>query len=263
MTTVSQLQALSLDLVNAMQSDPWLSLVTTISWLDPFYGTAIETADWEESCLESAVTVCRQIFPTCYSELIHSGFVHASPSEREQQVLDALNAELYAPLGALDEVDYGLPIEAYGLDLTESEIVDHPNFEQISALLVALDVAAPLPLDYTSYDQLRNAVEAYLSATPPHGPCHHLLTWLFSLSGNSLVDYSPLELWEMNMDSPSWTAGDVAFLAEIHAEARQWLSQAQEQLHHISQDVTPLVPLLTYLRTHYDHSSNDFTNLAQ
>lgn len=55
-----------------------------------------------------------------------------------------------------------------------------------------------------------------------------LLSWLFSISGNTLVDCTQEEIWESGLEGPDWTPDEIAFVNAMTQEALDMIAQSEQ-----------------------------------
>ncbi len=227
---MNDLQAAQELLSTAMLTDPRLALANVVAWLDP-----VHLADEEEPAADVdedddvrlALQVCRTCFPPIYTEAVQLLWQGTDAFTLHRFLRDGLNAGLPAHLDDLEQVRYGPPIEGMGL------CVDDPEFPEMYPDLV--DLLADFGLDpetglqaFPAAQQVARYLIDSLEATGRETLTNiaRLLAWLFSMSGNTLVDMSMEDIWDSGMNMPDWTPEDVAFVNEMTLEARQILNAA-------------------------------------
>jgi hypothetical protein len=230
---MNDLQAVQAYLGTAMLADTRLALANVVAWLDPLHladdvEQDLVAVDYDDTDnLHIALAVCRRCFPHVYAEAMQLIWHGTDDLTLSRLVRDGINAGLVAKLGSLDDISYGPPIEGMGVCLDDGEFYEaFPDLAAIAAdfglnpdnafseVLAAHDVAR----------RLVESLEATTSITLRH--VAQLLTWLFSMSGNTLVDMSMDDIWESGMEMPDWSPEDIALVNEMTLEAIQILDEA-------------------------------------
>ncbi len=227
---MNDLLAVQIFLSCTLLTDPRLALASVTAWLDPVYlmGDVEDTVDLDEADdVRVALQICRACFPQAYAEANQLLWQGADEFTLRRYVLDGINAGLVAPLDDLEQVRYGPPIEGMGLCLDDPEFRD--AFPDLADVLADFGLD---PEDGLADFQVAQQIARHLAdsleetAKPALMNIAHLLNWLFSMSGNTLVDMSMEDIWDSGMDMPDWTPDDVAFVNEMTREARQILDAA-------------------------------------
>jgi len=60
--------------------------------------------------------------------------------------------------------------------------------------------------------------------------------WMFSLSGNTAVDYTAEAFWENGYDMPQWSADDITLINDINQEAHDLIASALNALASLETD---------------------------
>jgi len=261
---MSDLQALPAFLMRGLASDPTLALAVTAAWLDPghffpeeytedYIAYADRYRDDDPACaLMFALGVARRCFPEVYAGTVQR--IRAGDSHRQVTTFYcAALSERYPhiELWGIEDMIYGVPCQWAGLEPCGPEFVDeHP---QLVALLADFGVA---PREHTSslsgealYVCIAEADYelAYRRATPlihsliaqdaqPYGDLAFLLMWLFSASGNSLVDHSYDSYADAGFEPLEWEPDTLQLVDEAHQQAEIILQAAQRGLEHLQAD---------------------------
>ncbi|MBW7880997.1 MAG: hypothetical protein H3C32_17010, partial [Anaerolineae bacterium] len=151
------------------------------------------------------------------------------------------------PLDDLCMMSWGIPLYAYGAELTVSEFyAAHPDLLTILALFgveVPDDVGEQVDVPERAYDIGRAlALNLHAQDDPALRQVGWLLGWLFSSTGNSLVDCSDEAL--ADIEPLSWASDDVAFAVEMIEEANDIMADAMAGL----QQLLAVPPLLAALQ---------------
>lgn len=217
-----------LDLSHALTSDPLLLLASAISTFDPLWAASTDDLDGEDDPLNTTLHVVRSAFPDLYAEAVGALWAGASNRDLERMLCAGISAK-GIPLDNLHWVGWGIPLIAHGIDLSDPDLyTTRPD------LLVAL---APFGISPSDEDDLPEAVYTVGRAIagslirqtdPVLQQVGWLYGWLFSSSGNSLVDETEEVLCELT--PLSWSPDDIAFAVEIIAEADIILRDARAGL---------------------------------
>ena len=121
-------------LANAMLDDPLLTLANAVAWLDPLWTTAEDFEYEEGDDVGMALYVTRSAFPEIYAgavERLHAGATYA---QLDTYICKEIN-KYGIPLDGLEAIAYGIPLIAYGVDLSDPELyAAHPDLLPILAL---------------------------------------------------------------------------------------------------------------------------------
>ena len=111
-------------LANALQANPLLCLAHTVSVLDPFWRD--DDLD-ENNVLTSALRITRDAFPDIYA-LAVDALRQGKAEDEMDRLLCAEVSKKGIPLDTVEAMDYGIPLPAYGVVLSEPEFYSqHPN----------------------------------------------------------------------------------------------------------------------------------------
>ena len=230
MTELLQLQEL---LVTGMNTDPMLCLANVIAWLDPFWDDFTDEDDdyAGDDGLGLAVRVLRNSFPTIYVQVIEQLRDGCSWDEIDRFVCREIE-KLGIPLENLDWMGYGIPLPSYGVRLEE------PDFYQSHADLIP--VLAPFGIDATADDDTVDvpehthnvgqfiAEDLELHSDERYRQLSWLMQWLFSCSGNSVIDLDYDSMCEFQ--PLSWDKDDLEFAIAIIQEADAIMPEALKGL---------------------------------
>lgn len=230
MTELLQLQEL---LVTGMSTDPALCLANAVAWLDPFWGEFIEEDDdyAGDGGLGLALRVVRSSFPAIYVEVIEQLRERHSWDDIDRFVCREIE-KLGIPLENLEWMGYGIPLPSYGVRLEEPDFYEsHPDLIPILALFgidptandETLDVPESVHLvgQFIAEDLEQHPDERYRQLS-------WLMQWLFSCSGNSVID---LDYDSMCEYQPlSWDKDDLDFAIAIIREADEIVQEALKGL---------------------------------
>lgn len=206
----------------SLTADPLLLLASAVATFDPFWADFDDTdIDYETDPLTIALQVTRGVFPDIYAEAVERLRAGASYAEMDRLLCKAISAK-GIPLDDLDTIGWGVPMTAVGVDLED------PEFYAIHTDL--LPILAPFGIDTPESETYSVdlpeclhkvgcaiATNLHEQTDPALREVGWLFGWLFSCTGNSLVDYTD----EMLSEIPplSWSPDDIAFAVELIEEA--------------------------------------------
>jgi hypothetical protein len=231
---MNELQAVQAFLSAAMQADNQLALANVVAWLDPMYLTGtiddnLSYADYgEENDLPITLSVCRHCFPTVYAQAVQLIWQGTDEGSLGHMLCEGMNAKLVGKLDHIEQVKYGVPIEAMGLCVDDPEFYD--AYPDLGAIVADFCLRSEERLDT---ELARRAARLLIDSLEASGSktlaeVGQLLTWLFSLSGNTLVDMTADEIWESGMELPDWVPDDIAFVNAMTSEAIEIVQQASD-----------------------------------
>ncbi|MBE2268388.1 MAG: hypothetical protein IAE80_09180 [Anaerolinea sp.] len=220
----------------SLTADPLLLLASAVAAFDPFWADFDDTdIDYETDPLTIALQVTRSAFPDIYAEAVERLRSGASYAEMDRLLCKAISAK-GIPLDDLDTIGWGVPMTAVGVDLED------PEFYAVHTDL--LPVLAPFGIDLPEGEtysvdlpecihKVGCAIAASLheQTDPALRQVGWLFGWLFSCTGNSLVDYSDEALAEI--PPLSCSADDIAFAVELIEEADGIMRDVQIGLAHL------------------------------
>jgi len=240
MAALTELHAAPLLLSRLMQNSPTLALLQAVAWFDPTslhdpISEAYIDFDYDaEDELTAGLHVCRACFPDLYvsaNALLMQGW-----PERDlaRFICEGINAQLVTPIESLEALRYGPPLECYGVDPTLLAEMDDPEhlIYRSRAIYALFDLAIDsdeMDGEWSSAqlvaDILHHSLKAQ-SASDYHD-LNALLSWMFSASGNSLVDWSQEAMWESGAEYPDWSLEDIAFVNDMTREAQAIMGAAE------------------------------------
>lgn len=262
MAAVTDLQAAPLLLSLLFRDHPKLALIQAIAWLDPLsLGQRLPDEDLEfdyddEDELVVGLHVCRQCFPGVYSGANHLLMQGIPELDVKRYLCEGINAHLVTPLQTLEDLRYGPPLDCYGINpelVAECDQPSHPVYRSRAVLaLLGVTVGDGTTIEDWSRgsaaaDVIRYSLER--CAAPVYQDVGALLAWLFSASGNSLVDWSRDEMWESGSSLPEWTPNDIDFVNEMSREADEMMASAIRGLDTLEQDAALRKVLVHHLKT--------------
>lgn len=211
----------------ALTADPLFLLASAVATFDP-YCNMPEDDEYEPDPLEIALHITRDAFPDVYAEAIEQLRLGAVYADLDRLICKAITAK-GIPLDDLYMMSWGIPLPAFGAELTEPEF-----YEARSELLPVLalfgivppeDDAQPFFVPERAYDTGRALALNLLEQDDPSlRQVGWLLGWLFSCTGNSLVDCSDEAL--NDFDPLAWSKENVEFAIEMITEADEIMGDA-------------------------------------
>ena len=230
MTELLQLQEL---LVTGMNTDPVLCLANAVAWLDPFWDEFIEEDDdyAGDDSLGLALRVVRNSFPTIYVQVIEQLRDGRSWDDIDRFVCREIE-KLGIPLENLEWMGYGIPLPSYGVRLEELDF-----YESHADLIPVL---APCGIDATADDDTVDVPECahrvgqfiaedlQLHPDERYRQLSWLMQWLFSCSGNSVIDLDYDTMCEFQ--PLTWDKDDLEFAIAIIQEADEIMPEALKGL---------------------------------
>lgn len=187
--------------------------------------------------------ICRECFPTVYAGAIQLQWRGADERAIGRYLLQGINAQLTVPVQSLDELRYGPPVAFCGVSLPafEPEDTDQFLYDQLLPVfaLCGLSADADMPddVEQAAYVAARVLVESLtVRAESVYQDLANLLTWLFSTSGNTAVDYTAEAFWENGYDTAEWSLNDIALINEINREAQVLVASALNAVQALDED---------------------------
>jgi hypothetical protein len=207
-------------LAAALLDDPLLALANAVCWLDPLWEFADDDVYEEDDGVGLALCITRGAFPDIYAgavERIRSG---ASYNDLDSFICGAIS-QRGIPLDNLEFMGYGIPLTACGIDLSDPELyAARPDLLP----LVDLFGIRPEPGHYNvevpdcAYTAGQIIADSLVKQADERlQPVGWALAWLFSCSGNSLIDFDDESLSEI--PPLTWDEDDLAFAVDLIAEA--------------------------------------------
>ena len=222
-------------LAAAVNADPVLRLAHVAAWLDPV--GADETiwecdADGDPAALvRVALQVTRRVFPDLYTDLLLMLRRGGGYTAVDRLVCTELTRR-GIPLDDLTWLTWGVPIPAYGVDLTDPDFYRmYPEAETVVACFGVQPIGDSAVIDvpealYTVAPVLAESLRT--QPDPDWQSVADLLDWLSGTSGNSAIALTYDDM--ACMEPLGWTREEVAFGIEIITEAEAILTAAHAAL---------------------------------
>jgi len=207
-------------LAAAMLEDPLLALANAVAWLDPLWETSDDDVYDEGDGVGMALCITRSAFPDIYAgavERIRSG---ATEKELDSFICGEIGKR-GLPLDNLEFLGYGIPLTACGIELSDPDL-----YAARSDLLPLVDLFGirPEPGHYNvevpdcAYTAGRIIADSLVKHEDERlKQVGWALAWLFSCSGNTLIDFDDESLAEI--PPLTWDENDLAFAIELIEEA--------------------------------------------
>ncbi len=250
MNDLLQLQTV---LVSNMNADPQLCLAHAVVWLDPFRDAFAEEDDDDDGdgSLGLALRVVRESFTNIYVQVIEQLRAGGSWDDIDRLVCREIE-QLGIPLEKLEWMGYGIPLPSYGLNLADPDFPE--SHTDLIPVLGAFGWDASPDGDVEVPDSLYRVGQLIAEDLEQHPDERYrqlswLLQWLFSCSGNSVID---LDYETMSEFQPlSWDENNLEFAIAIIQEADEIMQAAQEGLRLVECHPQLVVALLTNIKLIY------------
>ena len=197
-----------------------LALANAVAWLDPLWETSDDDVYDEGDGVGMALCITRSAFPDIYAgavERIRSG---ASEKELDSFICGEIS-QRGIPLDNLEFLGYGIPLTACGIELSDPDL-----YAARADLLPLVDLFGIRPesgqynveVPDCAYTAGRVIADSLVQQTDERlKQVGWALTWLFSCSGNTLIDFDDESMAEI--PPLSWDENDLAFAIELIEEA--------------------------------------------
>lgn len=205
----------------ALTTDPLLLLASAAATFDPFWDDFEDEIDYETAPMTIALQVTRGAFPDIYADAIERMRAGAPYAELDRLLCKAISAK-GIPLDDIETIGWGIPLVALGIELEDPEF--YAVHSDLLPILAPFGIQIPEGETYRidvpeGIHQVGSAIANSLheQTDPALQQVSWLFGWLFSCTGNSLVDYSDEMLSEIQ--PLSWSNEDIAFAVEMIEEA--------------------------------------------
>lgn len=219
-------------LAGTVREDPFLLLANAVAWLDPLWTLDADDMDIEEDGLGIALVVTRQAFPDIYAGAVERIRAHAPAAELDRFICGEITRR-GIPIDNLESMSYGIPLDAVGALLEDPDFyTQHPDTLPILALFGIDPGREPYNVEVPdiAYTAGRAAADSLVKQEDAHWrQVGWALAWLFSCSGNSVIDLDDESL--MEIPPLSWEPNDVAFAVELIEEANGIMADVNAGLH--------------------------------
>jgi hypothetical protein len=262
MTILTELQAAPVFLIQAMQHNVALGLAQAAAWLDPlrfidddfveesYYDGAYE--EDPDSLVLYALSVARRCFPVTYCQLVErlrggEGFLQI-----ESAFCTGIHSVYpYLELESLYDMVYGVPLPFVGLDVTSPEFLDEhaeyaallsEYFELHPTVLPATRWREAHPvIDDDAFEALRPVAERLIRSLiaedrQPYADLAFLFLFLFSCTGNSLLDFSIDAYFDAGFEPLMWEPDMLTMANEACRELVVVLDAAERAMRLLAAD---------------------------
>jgi hypothetical protein len=239
-------------LAAAMLDDPLLALANAVCWFDPLWESNDEDVYDEGDSVGMALCITRSAFPDIYAgavERIHSG---TSEKELDTFICGAIS-QRGIPLDNLEFLGYGIPLTACGIELSNPDL-----YAARADLLPLVDLFGirPEPGHYNvevhdcAYTAGRIIADSLVQQEDEHlKQVGWALSWLFSCSGNTLIDFDDESMAEI--PPLSWDENDLAFAIELIEEAKGIMVDVTAGLERLKSNPVLLAALSAHVKHIY------------
>ncbi|MCA0453955.1 MAG: hypothetical protein LCI00_08275 [Chloroflexi bacterium] len=239
-------------LADVILDDPLLALANAVVWLDPLWEWSEDDVSEEGDGVGIALSVTRSAFPDIYAGAVERIRSDSSYGELD----DFISGEISKrgiPLDNLEFLGYGIPLNACGIELSDPEVYAvHPDLLP----LVELFGIHPeqehyhVEIPQAAYAAGRVIADSLVKQSDKGlQQVGWALAWLFSCSGNSLVDFTDESLAEMQ--PLTWEADEVAFAIDLVAEADEVMTDVNAGLELLGSRPDVLTALSTNVKRVY------------
>ena len=221
-------------LAAGLRDDPLLCLASAVCWLDPLWQEADE--DWdvsedEEGALAIALRVTRTAFPDVYMQAVDQLRQGASYADLDRLICGAIS-ERGIPLDDLQWIGFGIPMPAYGVVLDDPDFyTTHPDTLPVLECFGISPEPNPYHINVPNCAYTAGRIIA-ADLEKHDDPCYRqvawLMSWLWSASGNTVIDADFEFMAEIQ--PLSWDKDDLAFAIDIIQEADGILADAMAGL---------------------------------
>jgi hypothetical protein len=160
---------------------------------------------------------------------------HSAIRNLETIICEGVGDQLVVPPQSLEEIGWGVPFEAMGIEYGADLAEQHPAIVPILGWLGCSPEDGSEGLEVVAKGLINSLREQDGNSTAQD--VLHLLEWLTSSSGNSAVDYDHETFWESEIALLDWTLDNVALMNELHQEARELLGAAMRAVRLLDEDV--------------------------
>ena len=206
-------------LAAAVLDDPLLALANAVVWLDPLWQTRDDEYD-EEDGLGMALGITRSVFPDIYVDVVERLRSGASEKELYHFICGEIS-QRGIPLDDLEYIGWGIPLMACGVDLSSPELyASHPDLLPLVDLFGIRPEAGQYSVEIpdSAYTVGRLIADSLVQQDEDDlKQVGWALAWLFSCSGNSLIDCDDEALAEI--PPLPWDEENLAFAIDLIAEA--------------------------------------------
>ncbi len=212
-------------LAAAMLDDPLLTLANAVAWLDPLWEMSDDDVYDEGDGVGLALCITRSAFPDIYARAVERIRSGAAEKELDSFICGAISKR-GIPLDNLEFLGYGIPLTACGIELSDPDL-----YAARADLLPLVELFGirPEPGHYNvevpdcAYTAGRIIADSLVQQDDEQlKQVGWAIAWLFSCSGNTLIDFDDESMAEI--PPLSWDENDLAFAIELIEEANGIMS---------------------------------------
>lgn len=207
-------------LAAAMLDDPLLMLANAVCWLAPLWETNEGDLYDEGDGIGLALCITRSAFPDIYAGAVERIRFGATERELDSFICGAIS-QRGIPLENLEFLGYGIPLNACGIELSNPDL--YATRADLLPLVELFGIR-PEPGHYNvevpdcAYSAGRIIADSLVQQDDEHlRQVGWALAWLFSCSGNTLIDFDDESM--ADMPPLTWDESDLAFAIELIEEA--------------------------------------------
>lgn len=239
-------------LAEVILDDPLLALANAVVWLDPLWEWGEDDLYEDGDGVGIALSVTRSAFPDIYAGAMERIRSDASYSELDHFICGEISKR-GIPVDNLEFMGYGIPLNACGIELGDPELYTvHPDLLPL-VVLFGIDPEQEhysVVIPEVAYTAGRIIADS-LVKQPDKGwqQVGWALAWLFSCSGNSLVDCTDESLAEI--PPLTWEADDMAFAIDLVVETDEIMTDVNAGLERLASQPDLLAVLSTNVKRVY------------
>ena len=235
-------------LAAGVRADPRLCLAQAVAWLDPFWNGVQEDELGDDDMLAVAMDVTRRCFPTVYALAVQALHRGADESDLDRLICAEISAT-GLPLDSLEGLGYGVPLPAYGVCLEDPDFyVEHAEVIPLLGWFGISPENQPsveVP-DWAYVAGQRLSDSLVEQPDERYQQVGWLLGWLFSCTGNSVLDYDYETLYEF--EPLPWEPDNLELALASTEEAGDLLEAARTGLARVTSDSILQQALRTNIR---------------
>jgi hypothetical protein len=217
----------------ALTHEPQLLLASTVAAFDPFWNVFdTDDIDYDTEPLYIALQMTRSVFPDIYAEAIEALRSGATSLDMDHLICKSISAK-GIPLDDLETIGWGIPLVGVGVELDDPSF--YAAFPEVLPILALFGIVLPDGEDYSLnlpepiYRVGREiAASLYEHPDPVLRQVSWAIAWLFSCTGNSLVDCTDEMLSELH--PLSWSSEDIELAIEMIKETNEIMRDVQAGL---------------------------------
>ncbi len=212
-------------LAAVMLDDPLLALANAVAWLDPLWETSEDDDVYEEGDgVGMALCITRSAFPDIYASAVERIRSGATYSELDNLICGEISKR-GIPLDNLEFLGYGIPLTACGIELSDPDLyAARPDLLPLVDLFGIRPAPGHYNVEVPECAYAAGRIIANSLVQQDDEPLQQIgwaMAWLFSCSGNTLIDFDDESLAEIPL--LIWDQDDLAFAIELIEETGDML----------------------------------------